>query len=98
MLVMLGWRLLTIGNAVAPVVSRYELLVSDRVLRRSSHGLPVAEVLRAEVTEIVETAAGLWVICTEPRRSLFVARALDGYADVREALAAWSPIKTLGGW
>jgi len=95
----LGWRLLTMGRVVAPTLSRYELLISDRVLRRSSVGsLAAAEVLRPEVNEIVETPAGLWVTCTTPRRSAFVVRALDGYADVREALSAWTPIKPLRGW
>ena len=87
------------GRVVAPTLSGYELLISDRVLRRSSVGsLTAAEVLRPEVTEVVETPAGLWVTCTNPRRSAFVVRALDGYADVREALSAWSPIKPLRGW
>jgi hypothetical protein len=91
-------KLLTIGNAIAPVLARYELLVSERVLRRSTGFGPVAEVLRAEVSEIVETNVGLWVSCAQPRRSLFVVHALDGYADVRQALSAWAPIQPLRGW
>lgn len=93
-----GWKLVTIGNAVAPALARYELLVSDRVLRRSAGFGPVAEVLRTEVSEIVETSHGLWVSCAQPRRSLFVVNALDGYADVRQALSRWSPIRPLRGW
>ena len=98
LLIVVGRKLATIGSAVAPALARYELLVSERVLRRSAGVGPVAEVLRAEVSEIVETNLGLWISCAQPRRSLFVVSALDGYADVRQALSAWAPIATLRGW
>jgi hypothetical protein len=91
------WRLATLGNALTPHLQRYELIVSDGVLRRSGIG-PVAEVLRAEVGAIVETGKGLWISCTTPRRALFVSSAVDGYADVRQAVAAWAPIQSLRGW
>jgi hypothetical protein len=97
LLLFLVWRLRTIGNLVAPALARYEFLLGDRVLRRTTGSGPVAEVLRPEVSEIVETKYGLWVTCKTPRRSLFVVRALDGYADVREALAAWAPIQSVPG-
>jgi hypothetical protein len=91
------WRLATLGKQLAPVLDRYELLMSDRVLRRFGIG-PVAEVLSAEVTEIFETPLGLWISCATPHRSLFVIRALDGYADVRDAVSRWAPIRSLGWW
>jgi hypothetical protein len=100
-LVLLGalaaWKLATLGKQLAPVLDRYELLMSDRVLRRSGVGT-VAELLRPEVTEIVETRLGLWISCATPRRSLFVTRALDGYGDVRDAVSKWGPIRALGWW
>jgi hypothetical protein len=96
-LVVVG-RLLTLERALAPALQHYELLVSDRVVRRSNATDPVAEVLRPEVTGIVETPGGLWLSCAKPHRSLLVARALDGYADVREAVSAWGPIRSFGGW
>jgi len=98
MLGIAGWKLATIGKAVAPALASYELLVSARVLRRSTGIGPIAEVLRAEVSEIVETNLGLWVSCARPRRSLFVLNAVDGYTDVRHALSAWGPIRPLRGW
>ncbi len=94
----LGWKLATMGAAVTPLLVRYEVLLSERVLRRSTATGPVAEVLRPEVSEILETPAGLWVVCEKPRRSLFVPRALDGYVDVREALSAWAPVQSLRGF
>ncbi len=59
---------------------------------------PVAEVLRAEVSEIVDMRDGLCISCAIPRRSLFVTSGVDGYADVREAVSAWAPIRSLRGW
>jgi hypothetical protein len=75
----------------------YELLVTPRVLRREVAGAMPAEILRPEVTRIVETKAGLWVSSQSPRRSLFVARVVDGYADVRAELATWRAIEPLSG-
>jgi hypothetical protein len=74
-----------------------ELLLSDRVLYRNVRGV-VAELLRPEVTEIVQTRGGIWVTSSTPRRSLFVSRAFDGFSDVKEALRAWKPPRELRGF
>jgi hypothetical protein len=87
------WNCATLGSALAPMLQRYELLVSDRVLRCTGDG-PVAEVLRAEVRELVETIGGLWISCPTPRRSLFVTRDVDGYGDVREIVSSWAPMES----
>jgi hypothetical protein len=81
----------------SPELVSYELLASPRVLRRTVVGLLPAEILRPEVTRIVESKLGLWVFSTTPLRALFVVSALDGYADVRAALATWRPIEPLAG-
>jgi hypothetical protein len=87
----------TAGRAKAAQLGGYELLLAARVLRRVQPAGVPAEVLRLEVTRIVETKLGLWVTSDRPERALFVTRALDGDADVREALAAWRPIELLEG-
>jgi hypothetical protein len=79
-------------------LATFEVLASDRVVRRILKGTLPAEVLRPEVTRIVETRFGLWVLCTTPRRSLALVRAIAGYADLREHLARWRPIEELKGW
>jgi len=75
----------------------YELLVGPRAIRRVVAGVPPAEVLRPEVTGAFETRWGVWLTCTTPRCALYVARAVDGYDELRAALAAWAPIEVLGG-
>jgi hypothetical protein len=79
-------------------IRAYELLVAPRILRRTTATAGPAEILRPEVTRIVETRDGLWLSSDAPPRALFVWRAVDGYADVRAELAAWRPIETLRGW
>jgi hypothetical protein len=76
----------------------YELLVTPRVLRRVQPSGGPAEILRPEVTRVVETNDGIWVIGDRPQRALFVTRALDGYADVRGALARWGNVEPLAGF
>jgi hypothetical protein len=76
----------------------YELLLGPRVLRRVGTQLGPAEILRPEVTQIAETREGLWLSSQAPKRSLFIARAVDGYADVRAELAGWRPIESVSGW
>jgi hypothetical protein len=87
-------RLFAVRRAAANVA--YELLVSDRVLHRTVQGR-AAEVLRPEVSEILETPLGLWVVCAKPARSLFIIRAIDGFADVCEALRGWGTVRELRG-
>jgi hypothetical protein len=79
-------------------LATYELFVGPRVLRRTEASKPPAEVLRPEVSAIVETRDGLHVSCDAPPRSLFLSRALDGYEDVRAELGAWRAIEPLRGW
>ncbi|MGH7437487.1 MAG: hypothetical protein ACRENE_17560 [Polyangiaceae bacterium] len=77
----------------------YELLVGPRVLRRMLAETQPAEVLRPEVTSIVELEDGLFVCCDSVKRSLYVTRALAGYEDVKAALEEWKPIEpAVGGW
>jgi hypothetical protein len=81
-----------------PEVLTYDLLVGARVLRRTAASATPAEVLRPEVTSIVETRDGLLVCCEGVRRALFITRTLDGYDDVRAELATWQVIESLRGW
>jgi hypothetical protein len=79
-------------------LSTFEVLASERVVRRIFKGTLPAEILRPEVTRIVETKWGLWVLCASPRRSLGLVRAIAGYAELREHLSRWLPIEELRGW
>jgi hypothetical protein len=80
----------------SPQLLTYELLVGTRVVRRTVAGSQPAEVLRPEVTSIVETPEGLWLSCEVPRRALFVSRAVDGYDDVRTEVGKWHAIEPVG--
>jgi hypothetical protein len=84
--------------AVERQLVMFEIIMSPRVLRRVMVGLPVAEVLRPEVTRIVETPRALSLLSTTPRRTITVVRAIDGYDAVREQVARWGKIETLRGW
>jgi hypothetical protein len=83
---------------VARQLVMFEIIMSARVLRRVMVGLPVAEVLRPEVTRIVETPRALCVVSTTPRRTMSVVRAVDGYEAVRAQVATWGTIESLRGW
>jgi hypothetical protein len=96
--VWVGVMVLNAGRPNSPALVSYELLVSARVLRRTvAAALPV-EVLRPEVTSIVETSDGLYVCCEKVRRSIVIGRTLSGYEDVRNALREWGSIESLRGW
>jgi hypothetical protein len=94
----LGIAWLGVSRVGSAQLATYEVLASDRVVRRILKGTVPAEVLRPEVTRIVETRFGLWVLCDSPRRSLALVRAIAGYGDLREQLAGWRPIEGLRGW
>jgi hypothetical protein len=84
--------------AVERQLVMFEIIMSARVLRRVMVGLPVAEVLRPEVTRVVETPRAISLLSTTPRRTITVVRAIDGYDAVREQVATWGKIETLRGW
>jgi len=84
--------------AVERQLVMFEIITSPRVLRRIMVGLPPAEVLRPEVTRIVETPRALCLLSTTPRRTMTVVRAVDGYDAVREQVATWGNIESLRGW
>jgi len=99
------WAVLTLGiswlraGALAKrAVAGYELIVSGRVARRLAMGFPAGEVLRPEVSRIVETRSVLWLLCDRPRRSLGLVRAIEGYAQLRAQLATWAPIEEKSGF
>jgi hypothetical protein len=74
----------------------FDLLVAPRVVRRVAAGLPPAEVLRPEVTSIVESGQGLWLCSERPARALLVPKALEGYDGLRAELATWAPLHSMG--
>ena len=79
------------------ILQGYELLVSPRTLRRTAHGAHPAEILAPEVTSIVEIPEGLSIASTHPRQRLFVARSVEGFAEVRDHVRTWAPIQTRRG-
>jgi hypothetical protein len=94
----LGIAWFGVSRVGAAQLSTFEVLASDRVVRRILKGTLPAEVLRPEVSRIVETKWGLWVMCSSPRRSLALVRAIAGYPELRQHLAGWRPIEELRGW
>jgi hypothetical protein len=80
------------------VVASFELLVSERVLRRVGPHVGAAEALRPEVTSIFETKMGLFVVSKTVRSDLFVSRALGGYDEIRAHVAPWAQITRAVGW
>jgi hypothetical protein len=87
-----------VSRVGAGQLSTFEVLVSERVVRRILKGTLPAEVLRPEVSRIVETRWGLWVMCASPRRSLALLRAIASYPELREQLSRWRPIEEVRGW
>jgi hypothetical protein len=85
-------------RALLAAAPTYELLVTPRVLRLTMGGFAPAEILRPEVTRILEGRVGLVVLCDGSGHVLFVGRVVDGYDDVRRELAAWHPIEVTAGW
>jgi hypothetical protein len=79
-------------------VETFECLVSERVIRRIVVGALPAEILRPEITRVVEAKWGMWVICAQPRRALGLSRAIAGYDELRATLASWKPVEGIGGW
>lgn len=75
----------------------YELLIGEHAARRNLAGWVSAEILRHDVTRIVEVPTGLWITCEKPQRSLFVASALEGYDEAKATFTAWGHIDRLTG-
>ncbi len=78
-------------------LAMFEVLASPRVVRRIMPLLPVAEMLRPEVTRIVETARGLWLVAQNPRRTLFLVSALENFSELRAAVGTWGRVESLRG-
>ncbi len=84
------------ARLAARPMATFEVIASPRVVRRIMAGLLPAEILRPEITRIVETPWGLWLLSTTPRRSLGLVRAIDGYDALRAHVGTWAPIESIG--
>lgn len=72
----------------------YRLTVGPNVLRRIIVNLPPAEIVRTEVTRIIESPTdGLSVTTADRHRFVFVPRQLVGFAEVRAQLSEWKAIE-----
>ncbi|HSY24701.1 MAG TPA: hypothetical protein VK841_21390 [Polyangiaceae bacterium] len=79
----------------------FEVLVSERVLRRVGPHVGAAEALQPDVTSIFETKAGFVLVCKDVGSALFVSRAVGRYDEIRAHVAPWAPIEPasgLSGW
>jgi hypothetical protein len=96
-----GWiviaRLVRIRFARKANIDTYELLVSERTARRNLSGFVSAEFLRPELTKIFEVPTGLWLTSESPPHSLFIASAVDHYADAYATFSSWGKIEKLRG-
>jgi len=71
----------------------YELTMSDDVLRRQASNVPTVEILRPEVTKIVEhRGEGLAVTTGDRHRVIFIPKQLVDYAEACERLLAWKSL------
>lgn len=95
-LVVVSW--LRMRGAAERQLAMFEVVASPRIVRRVMPLLGVAEMLRPEVTRIVETPRALSLVSTSPRRTVSVARVIEGYDELRAQLATWGTIETLRGW
>ena len=80
------------------VWSSVEIRMDDGAIGRAQLRIPEILLRREDVTAVVESPRGLVVKTTDRFRSLFIPRLLDprDYAEIREDLATWVPIKTAG--
>ena len=93
---------LTLGGTLALGLARarkawrsLELTVSPSVLRLQMADLAPIEVLRFEVTRIVELeGVGLVLHTADPTKSPLVSRHLEGFAELRAHLATWRPLES----
>jgi hypothetical protein len=68
----------------------YDLTLSENVMRRQIVNLPPIEILRPEVTRIVEAKGeGLTVATGDRHRFIFIPEQVIGYDEVRARLAGW---------
>ena len=68
----------------------YQLTMSPNVLRRVIVNLPPIEILRTEVTRIVDVEAeGLTVATADRHRFIFIPRQLIGFGEVCTQLLTW---------
>jgi hypothetical protein len=67
----------------------YQLTMSRNVLRRFVASLPAVEILRPEVSRILDSPGQGLSVVANPSRFIFIPEQLVGYASVREQLASW---------
>ena len=73
-----------------PAWDSYDLTMSENVIMRHVINLPPIEILRPEVTRVVEVRGqGLTVATNDRHRFVFVPEELLGYDEVRARLAQW---------
>ncbi len=72
----------------------FEIALEDGAIGRAVIGFPPIRILRADVASIEELRPGLAVRARDGR-GLVVPRELDGYEQVRDALAGWQTIGPL---
>jgi len=76
-----------------PEWDSYQLTLSPNVLRRFVATRPSVEILRPEVTRILEAPGMGLTVSAGNYRFIFIPEQLEGYAGVRERLALWRAIE-----
>lgn len=74
----------------------FEIALDEDAIARQVSGFPPVRIARAEVEGIGERADGI-VVRARGGAALLVPRDIDGYARLREALAAWRAGGSAGG-
>ncbi len=68
----------------------FEIAIDGTAISRQVSGFAPIRIARADVETVGERADGI-VVRARGGAALLVPRAIDGYARLREALAAWAP-------
>ena len=85
------FQLRMVGRALARAMT-YQLTLGPNVARVACQGMVATEVMRSEVTRLVESARYLCIHVGS--RRVVVPRDLGGYDEVRARLAQWRPVET----
>jgi len=73
-----------------PSWQSYQLSLSENAMRRFIRPLPAVEIVRSEVTRILDAPGdGLTVTSADPQRFIFIPEQLIGYPSVRAELSGW---------
>jgi hypothetical protein len=73
----------------------FQLTLGKHVVRRYMANVPAIEILRSEVTTIIDSQEGLTIKTANPYHFLFVPKSIVAYEAVRERLVTWKTFEVI---